>query len=168
MRHIIRFGKKSIVPLTAAMLFLLTACSGDQDTQTQTQAANSARNGSISFYLTLQRSDGAMGPRASVPSVCSTYALDTIKARLSNGNGANIASGNWPCAIGQGKLSSIPPQSNLTLRVEALSSGKVVLAGIQKDIEVFPGQVTQIGSISMVYQGGLIWDRTDWDQATWQ
>lgn len=138
------------------ILLCLQGCSGTHDT-----SGNSTGVGSATFRIewpgSASKADSGMAAGASaITSVdCSALGVATVSAVFTDGFGASVASGSWPCSAHAGRVDGIPEGSGYTITVTARdSSGTDLYRGQKPGILITAGQTTAVGTVSLELIGG--------------
>jgi hypothetical protein len=151
------------VAICIVLTVLFSACSGGSGQQSTNTGDTGDTNtmppgtGGVSFRLVWQQSplSGAKALFAPPFNVCVDYAIGTITATVFDGS-LDIASGSWPCSLHEGQLLGVPAGTNLTVRIDGMSTGPTTTtwSGVSVPITVVAGKVTSAGAIIMGYVGG--------------
>jgi hypothetical protein len=156
-------ASRYLFAICIVLMSFFFACSGGSVQQPAGNTDNTGSTGAmppgtggVSFRLVWQKSlvPGVKALFAPPLNVCVDYAINTITATVTD-SGVPIASGSWPCSLHEGQLLGVPAGTNLTVRIDGISSGPTTTtwSGVSLPFTVTAGKLTNAGAVSMGYIG---------------
>ena len=157
--HLIRQKISSFLyySLCISLLFFASACG---DTDYSSGDNRSSESGSISFSVEWQGAPtvrGAAGSNVTRFLDCTMTGVSTVEAEVYDQSGNSIASGGpWNCAAHSGRIDNVPVGFNYIIEIIGKNQwGDIIYQGVQTGINVYTGQTTDAGEITVSpYSGG--------------
>lgn len=148
-----KFRPYAYVAICMVLTISFSSCSRGA---AQQPAGAAAGTGAISFRLVWQRPPSSKIKSLFSPSfnACVDNGIDTIAATVYDAANNAVISDSWPCSAHQGVLSTVPAGSNYTVKVNGILFGLTAWNGQAGPLTVTAGQITDAGTISMIYTDG--------------